>query len=82
MIELIGIAAGTLTTLCWLPQALRIIRSRSAKDISLTAQCAFTAGVFLWLVYGVALERPALIAANAVTFGLAAAILFLKLRFG
>jgi MtN3 and saliva related transmembrane protein len=82
MIELIGIAAGVLTTLCWLPQVLGILRSKSTKDISLIAQCAFTAGVFLWLVYGLALGRPALIFANGITFALAVAILFLKLRFG
>ena len=81
-IEAVGIAAGTLTTLCWLPQALRILKSRSAAGLSLVTQSAFTAGIFLWLVYGIAVGSPALIASNGVTLALSAAILVLKLRFG
>jgi MtN3 and saliva related transmembrane protein len=82
MSELIGMAAGVLTTVCWLPQALSIVRSKSAKDISLATQCAFTAGIFLWLVYGMVIESPALVLANGITFPLTSAILILKLRFG
>ncbi len=81
-IEAIGIVAGTLTTLCWLPQALRILKSRSAEDLSLVTQSAFTAGIFLWLVYGIFSGSPALIASNGVTLALSTAILVLKLRFG
>ena len=81
-IEAVGIAAGTLTTLCWLPQALRILKSRSAEDLSLVTQSAFTAGILLWLVYGIVLGSPALIASNGVTLALSTAILVLKLKFG
>ena len=80
--ESVGFAAATLTTLCWVPQAVKIIRSRDAAAISLLTQLAFTLGIFLWLLYGLMLGRPALIAANTVTFVLAATILVLKLRFG
>jgi len=81
-IEAVGIVAGTLTTLCWLPQALRILKSRSAEDLSLVTQSAFTAGILLWLVYGIVLGSPALIASNGVTLALSTAILVLKLKFG
>lgn len=80
--ESVGFAAAILTTFCWVPQAIKILRSRDAAAISLVTQLAFTVGIFLWLLYGLLLGRPALIAANTVTFLLAAAILFLKLRFG
>ncbi|MGH2341488.1 SemiSWEET family sugar transporter [Segnochrobactraceae bacterium EtOH-i3] len=80
--EAVGFAAAFLTTLCWVPQAIKILRSRDAAAISLITQLAFTVGIFLWLLYGFLLGRPSLIAANTVTFVLAAAILFLKLRFG
>ncbi len=80
--EAVGFAAAFLTTICWVPQAIKILRSRDAAAISLLTQLAFTAGIFLWLLYGLLLGRPSLIAANTVTFVLAAAILFLKLRFG
>ena len=53
----LGAAAllAVLTTVCWLPQAIQIIRERDTRAISLTATSGFTAGMFLWLVYGAAL---------------------------
>lgn len=81
-IEILGLVAATLTTLCWLPQAARTIRTRDTRAISLVTQCAFTAGVALWLVYGIAIGSTPLILANAVTFVLVAVILAMKLRYG
>jgi MtN3 and saliva related transmembrane protein len=80
--EILGFAAAALTTLCWLPQAIKIIRTRDTRAISLMAQGAFTAGIALWLAYGLLIASPPLIAANAVTLGLAGTILVLKLRYG
>ena len=54
--DVIGIAGATLTTLCWLPQALKVIREKETRALSLTATAPFTAGVCLWLVYGLAIE--------------------------
>ncbi len=81
-IDLIGSAAATLTTICWLPQAVRTIRTRDTRAISLVTQVAFTAGIFLWLIYGVALGAWPLILANAFSFVLEATLLALKLRYG
>jgi MtN3 and saliva related transmembrane protein len=50
LIDIIGIAGATLTTLCWLPQALKVIREKETRALSLPATGAFTAGVILWLV--------------------------------
>ncbi len=52
LIEAVGAAAACLTTFCWVPQALRTIRLRDTRAISLPAQLAFAAGLSLWLVYG------------------------------
>lgn len=82
LIESIGIAAGIVTTACWLPQLAKFWRTKSTKDLSLVTQAAFTFGVLLWFVYGLALERPAIILANGVTLVLAAIILAMKLRHG
>jgi MtN3 and saliva related transmembrane protein len=82
VIEAIGIAAALLTTLCWIPQAVRTIRTRDTRAISLVTQAAFTLGVGLWLVYGLLLGSLPLILANAVSFVLVATILAMKLRFG
>jgi uncharacterized protein with PQ loop repeat len=46
-IDVIGIAGATLTTLCWLPQAFKVIREKETRALSLPATGAFTAGVVL-----------------------------------
>ena len=81
-IEAVGTAAACCTTLCWVPQALRILRTTDAKAISLWTQAAFTLGLALWLAYGVLLGSFPLILANTITLALAGAILGLKLRYG
>lgn len=80
--EILGFAAAVLTTLCWLPQALKTIKSKDTKALSLLTQSAFTAGVGLWLVYGILIGNAPIIFANAITFVLVATILALKLRYG
>jgi MtN3 and saliva related transmembrane protein len=80
--EILGFVAAVLTTLCWLPQALKTIRSKDTKSLSLVTQSAFTAGVGLWLVYGLLIGDLPIIFANVVTFVLVTTILVLKLRYG
>ena len=80
--ELLGLIAGTLTTLAFLPQVIKIWKSRSAHDISLGMFLLFSAGVALWLVYGIRLGAIPIIAANAVTLALSLAILGMKFWFG
>jgi MtN3 and saliva related transmembrane protein len=82
VVDAIGAAGAILTTLCWLPQALKIIRERDTRALSLPTNLAFTAGIFLWLLYGAALADWPLIVSSAVTFGLMAVIVALKLRHG
>jgi MtN3 and saliva related transmembrane protein len=81
-IDVVGTAGAVLTTLCWLPQAVRIVRTRDTHAISLPATAAFAAGIFCWLVYGVAIGDAPLIAANVITLALTLTILGLKLRHG
>lgn len=81
LIEAIGLLAGCLTTLSFLPQALKIHRSRSARDISLPMFLAFSAGVDLWLAYGLLKQDLAIVIANTVTLALAVWILVMKLRY-
>ena len=82
LIELIGAGGATLTTLCWLPQALKVIREKETRALSLPATAAFTLGVVLWLIYGLAIGDGPLIGSNAVTLALMAPILAMKLRYG
>lgn len=82
LVPYIGLTAAFVTTFCWLPQAIRIIRTRDTRAISLSAYAAFTLGIALWLVYGIALGDLPLILSNTVTLALQLIIVGLKLRYG
>lgn len=80
--ELIGYAAATLTTASFVPQALQTFRTRDVSGISLGMYSAFVCGISLWLLYGWLEQAWPIVVANAITLGLAATILGMKLRFG
>jgi MtN3 and saliva related transmembrane protein len=79
-IDLLGLLAGALTTLAFVPQVRKAWKSGQTRDISLAMFTAFTLGVALWLVYGLWLGSWPLILSNIVTLGLAGSILALKIR--
>jgi MtN3 and saliva related transmembrane protein len=81
-IEAIGFAAAITTTLCWLPQAVRLIRTRDTQAISLSSYGFFSAGIALWLIYGLLIGNAPMIAANTVTLALTLVIVAMKLRYG
>jgi MtN3 and saliva related transmembrane protein len=81
-IETIGYIAACCTTLCWLPQAMRTIRTKDTRAISLVTQAFFSAGIALWLLYGIALGSWPVILSNAVTLPLVLTVLAMKLRYG
>ncbi len=78
----IGSLAAALTTLSFIPQVLQVWRTRCTKDISLGMYAIFTAGVGLWMVYGLMIDSLPIIIANGITCLLAGAVLTMKLRFG
>jgi MtN3 and saliva related transmembrane protein len=80
-IDFIGYVAATCTTLSFLPQLIRVLRLRSAREISLGMFLIFSIGTALWLTYGLLAHSKPVVAANAVTFVLSISILVLKLRF-
>lgn len=79
-ISLLGLLAGSFTTIAFLPQVLKTWKSRSAKDLSLGMFSIFTVGVGLWLTYGILIDDVPVIFANVVTLILASTLLFFKLR--
>ncbi|MBP5855818.1 SemiSWEET family sugar transporter [Marivibrio halodurans] len=81
-VQAIGMLAGTCTTVAFLPQVIKTWRTRSTRDISLGMFLVLTTGIVLWLTYGLMIGDLPLVAANAVTFLLAGAILYFKLRHG
>lgn len=80
--EWLGYVGATLTTLSFLPQAIKTIRSKDTRGISLGMYAAFTVGVAFWLGYGIVLHSWPMIVSNIVTFALSATILGMKLRHG
>jgi MtN3 and saliva related transmembrane protein len=80
--ETVGGIAGALTTLSFIPQVLKIHRERHAGGVSLGMYGIFALGILLWLIYGLLIVSPSIIAANAVTLALALTVILLKLRHG
>ncbi len=77
---LIGLLAGALTTLAWLPQVLKAFRTRSTRDFAWVWFAMFGTGVGAWLIYGFMAAAPAVIFANALTLLLVLALAALKVR--
>jgi MtN3 and saliva related transmembrane protein len=82
MVEAVGSLAALITTFCWIPQAIRVIRTRETRAISLLAQGTLFVGILLWLAYGVLIGSAPLIWSNIVTAVLVGVIVVLKLRYG
>jgi len=80
-VEGLGFAAAFCTTAAFVPQLVRVLRLRSARDISLPTFLMFSVGVFLWLLYGLHYRSAPMIASNGVTLVLSISILVLKLRY-
>ena len=80
-IDGLGVLAGLLTTLAFVPQVLKTWRRRSAEDVSTGMFVLFSTGVFLWLIYGWLIQSLPIQVANAVTLLLAISVLVMKYRF-
>jgi MtN3 and saliva related transmembrane protein len=82
VVQTIGAAGAVLTTVCWVPQATKIIRDRDTRAISLPGTTLCVIGVLLWLVYGLAIVDGPLIGSSVITLAITSIILVLKIRHG
>ena len=82
MISIVGTIAAVLTTSAMFPQALKIIRSKDVRSISLWMYLANTVGIIMWLTYGLLLNNLIIIIANIVALIPALTILILKIKLG
>lgn len=80
-VKILGLVAGTLTTVAFVPQVLQTYRTRSAKDLSLGMFLIFCTGTISWLTYGLIREDLPVILANAVTLVLCFVLLYFKAKF-
>jgi MtN3 and saliva related transmembrane protein len=77
----IGAIAGICTTIAFLPQTLKTIKLKHTKDLSLGMYAIFSAGVFLWFLYGLILKEIPIILANGITFIFTVIIIFLIIKY-
>jgi MtN3 and saliva related transmembrane protein len=80
-ITILGLVAGALTTIAFLPQMFQIWRTKSAKDVSYVMLIIFMSGLLLWLIYGIILGALPVILANGVTLFFNLIILWLKIKY-
>ena len=79
--DILGMIAGTLTTIAFVPQVVKTWRSKSTEDISYGMFILFSLGLLLWLVYGIVIDALPIIISNTITLVLALVILGLKFRY-
>jgi len=80
-IILIGLLAGVLTTISFLPQTIKIIKTRKTRDLSLVMWIVLNLGLLLWIVYGFFIMNLPVIIANMITFIFALIILIFKIKY-
>jgi MtN3 and saliva related transmembrane protein len=78
MVEIIGFIAAILTTISFIPQALKVIKTNDVKALSLHMYLILNIGIFLWLIYGLLTNSWPLILANGITILFTAFILYKK----
>jgi MtN3 and saliva related transmembrane protein len=79
---ILGITAGTLTTVAFIPQLAKALKSKSTGDLSWGMVLTFTIGVLLWLIYGIWIDSLPVILANAMTLLFQIGIISLKIKYG
>ena len=80
-IDLVGTVAAICTTVAFVPQVVRVYRTRHARDLSMSTYLIFAFGVFAWTYYGILTKSRPIIFANIATFMLCLYIIAMKLKY-
>lgn len=78
---IIGLGAATLTMFSFIPQIIKVVKTKSAKDVSLITLFQLSFGVSLWIIYGLHLKDPIIILANSVTLSSLVVLLILYFNY-
>lgn len=81
LIQILGLAAGTITSITFLPQVIQIWKTKSVKDLSLFMLILLITGVLLWLTYGLLIMDAAIIYTNSMVLAMSLILLFFKLKY-
>ena len=79
IVEFFGYFAAILTTLAFIPQLIKTLKTKKAEDVSLTTLIMFLTGVAAWIIYGIEISSKPILVANIITFLLNFLILVFKL---
>ncbi len=79
---IIGLAAAALTTISFLPQVIKVFKTKQTKDLSFATFFVFSVSLFLWFVYGILIGELPIILANGITFLLTLSIIIMKIKYG
>lgn len=79
-LTILGLVAAACTTISFIPQALKTIKTKNTKDLSLSTYILLTIGLTLWLIYGFLVKDLPLIVANGVTSIFIVTILVMKIK--
>lgn len=80
--ELLGFIAAICTTISFVPQVMKIIKTKETRDISLLMYIVLTFGILLWLIYGFLIQQLPIIIANGIVLILGLVIIVLKIKYG
>ena len=80
-ISILGLVAGTITSITFVPQVIKIWKTRSAKDLSVAMLLLLLFGVSMWLVYGILVKDVAIIYTNSMVLAMGLLMLYFKWRF-
>ena len=80
-IAILGLAAGTITSITFVPQVIKIWQTRSAKDLSVVMLLLLLLGVSMWLTYGILVRDIAIIYTNSMVMAMGLVMLYFKWRF-
>ena len=73
--EIIGLIAAVCTSFAFVPQFMKVWKTKQTKDLSLRMYSIMFLGILLWLVYGILIDSLSIILANVVTATLVGTIL-------
>jgi MtN3 and saliva related transmembrane protein len=80
-IEILGLAAGTISSITFLPQVIKIWQTKSAKDLSMPMLLLLVLGVSMWLAYGIIIKNIPVIYTNSMVLFMTFIMLFFKLKY-
>ena len=80
-VEFLGLIAAALTTISYVPQVVKLVKTKQTEGVSLTMFIILFVGIVMWLIYGLYLNSIAMIVANITTLSLTSIIIFYRIKF-